>query len=137
MNIFIDTGAFLSRYLENDQFHAVSIKAWKELEKQNASLYTSNFILNEVFTLLARRAGGQFAAKVATNLYNSAVLQILRPEQAEEKLAIRHMEKYADHQIGFTDCTSAVLMHKYKIVNCFTFDLHFHLLKFNIIPMKG
>lgn len=133
MHIFIDTGAFLSRYLENDQFHSQSVKTWKEFEKTNLTLYTSNFILNEVLTLLARRAGTKFSTQVANTFYDSNLLQILRPEEAEEKLAIKLMDKYADHQIGFTDCLSAVLMRKYGITHVFTFDQHFHLLKFKII----
>src|SRR5262245_9802167 len=134
MPIFIDTGAFLSRYLENDQFHALSVKTWKELEKQNAALYTSHFVLNEVFTLLARRAGGKFTARVATVLYASTILQILRAEESDEKIAITLLAKYSDREIGFTDCLSAAFMQQYKITKAFTFDMHFRLFNFTLIP---
>ncbi len=134
MNIFIDTGAFLSRHLENDQFHKVSVKTWKELEKANHVFYTSNFIVNETLTLIARRAGGKFAVQVANHLYQSKVLNILRPAEDEEKEAIKLMGKFYDHQIGFTDCLSSVLMQKHRIPSIFTFDQHFLLWKFNIHP---
>lgn len=134
--IFIDTGAFLSRHLENDQFHRISIKVWKEIEKQYHAFYTSNFILNETLTLIARRAGGKFAAQIANHLYQSELLNILRPEEEDEKAAIKLMDKFSDHQIGFTDCLSSVLMQKHEIKNIFTFDQHFLLWKFKILPSK-
>lgn len=133
-NIFIDTCAFLSRYLENDQFHVISSKTWKELEKKSPILYTSNFIVNETLTLLTRRAGSKFATEVGNSLYASNILQILRPGEDEEKLAIKLMSKYGDHEIGFTDCLSAVLMQKQGIIHTFTFDNHFHLFNFHILP---
>ena len=103
------------------------------LEKQNITLYTSNFILNETLTLLFRRAGGKFAAHVANNLYSSKILQILRPDEEDEKKAIKLIDKFSDHQIGFTDCLSSVLMQKYGISDVFTFDQHFYIWKYNII----
>jgi predicted nucleic acid-binding protein len=48
--IFIDTGAFLARYLSQDQFHQKAVGFWKELDKSRESCFTSNFVLDETFT---------------------------------------------------------------------------------------
>lgn len=134
MTIFIDTGAFLSRHLENDQFHDISVNFWKEIENQEYAYFTSNFIINETLTLLGRRAGNKFAVKVADHLYNSNVMEILRPDDVDEMEAVKLMGKYAEHHVGFTDCLSGVLMKKHHISNIFTFDEHFHLWKFKVLP---
>lgn len=131
--IFIDTCAFLARYLQNDQFHVQSKETWRELENKNSLLFTSNFIINETLTLLARRAGGRFAAQVAERIYNSSVLQIIRPDEQDEKEAIKLLHRFSDQQVGFTDCLSCILMNKNKITCIFTFDQHFRLWKFDII----
>ena len=132
--IFIDTGAFLSRHMENDQFHTLSVKTWKELEKQHNRYFTSNFILNETLTLFARRAGGKLAKNLADSFYNSSELHILRPDEQDERKAVELIAKFSDHQVGLTDCLSCVLMRRYDIPNVFTFDEHFQLWKFNILP---
>ena len=54
---FIDTGAFLARYLQRDQFHDRALEAWQELENAvSEDCFTSNFVLDETFTLLGRHA---------------------------------------------------------------------------------
>jgi predicted nucleic acid-binding protein len=53
--IFIDTGAFLARFVERDQFHKRALAVWRRLEKRHDRCFTSNFVLDETFTLLARR----------------------------------------------------------------------------------
>ena len=95
---------------------------------------TSNFVLDETFTLLGRRAGHSFAAQRARNIYASESLNILRPGKEDELKAIVFFEKYSDHQLSFTDCVSFVLMQNRKIKRVFTFDHHFQLLGFQALP---
>ena len=95
---------------------------------------TSNFVLDETFTLLGRRAGYSFAAQRARNIYVSESLDILRPSREDEMKAISFFEKYSDHSLSFTDCVSFVLMKIKKIKRVFTFDHHFQLAGFQIYP---
>ena len=44
--IFIDTGAFIAKYLANDQYHTVAIKRWNKILDKN-KLFTSNHIIDE------------------------------------------------------------------------------------------
>ncbi|HSP05807.1 MAG TPA: VapC toxin family PIN domain ribonuclease, partial [Acidobacteriota bacterium] len=71
--IFLDTGAFLARYLERDQHHSKALSGWKKLSERANALFTSNFVLDETFTLLGRRAGYTFAADRARRIYSSEV----------------------------------------------------------------
>jgi len=132
--IYIDTGAFLARHLSKDQYHPRANVFWESIHKKNEACVTSNFVLDETFTLLGRRAGYNFAAQRAKNIYASESLQILRPTREEELKAIDFFEKYSDHRLSFTDCVSFVLMQNKKIKRIFTFDHHFQLAGFQIYP---
>ena len=132
--IFIDTGAFIARYLSNDQYHQQSVEFWTKINKRKETCFTSNFVLNETFTLLGRRAGYEFAVQRANNIYASKALTILRPDQTDELKALNFFGKYADHSISFTDCISFVLMKKEKIQKAFTFDSHFEWAGFKTYP---
>jgi len=132
--IYIDTGAFLARHLSKDQYHRQAISFWDQIRKKNEKCVTSNFVLDETFTLLGRRAGYGFAAQRARNIYASESLDILRPSREDEMEAIGFFEKYSDHRLSFTDCVSFVLMKIKRVKRVFTFDHHFHLAGFQIYP---
>jgi len=130
--IFVDTGAFLARYLVRDQHHADARRGWGRAGKEK--LFTTNLVLAETFTLLARWAGGEFAAARARSVCSSERLEILRPGPAEEQQAIELLGKYADQIASFTDCVSFVLMRKRGIERAFTFDRHFASAGFRLWP---
>lgn len=132
--IFIDTGAFLARYLSNDQYHAQSNEIWDAIRRRRETCLTTNFVLNEVFTLLGRRAGNNFAADRALNIYASRVIKIMRPDRKAEVQAIDTFEKYADQKVTFTDCISFVLMKQEGIKRAFSFDFHFRLAGYDVVP---
>jgi predicted nucleic acid-binding protein len=123
--IFIDTGALLARYLANDQHHKAAMASWDKIRIAREACITSNFVLDETFTLLARRASYTFAAEKARIIYESNALKILRPDSQTELAALDLFEKFADQEISFTDCTSFVLMRSTGIRQAFSFDAHF------------
>lgn len=123
--IFIDTGAFLARYLPNDQHHKSAVVLWDKISGMGKSIATSNFVLDETFTLLARRASYSFAAEKARIIYNSGSLEILRPDFLVERAALELFNKFADQEVSFTDCISFALMREARIRIAFSFDSHF------------
>ena len=130
--LFIDTGAFLARYLTQDQYHPQALKLWDKIHRGFHRLFTSNFVLDETFTLLGRWAGFPFAADRARNIYQSDILTILRPDRDDELQALVYFEKYADQNVSFTDCISFSLMQRENIKQAFSFDQHFTLFGFNL-----
>ena len=132
--IFIDTSAFIARYIARDDYHATATKAWKKLPTVGRRHYTSNFVLDETVTLLGRWSDYAFAAERARQLYSSNVLDILRPSHEDELDAVALFEKYADQAVSFTDCVSFVLMRKQRLKRAFAFDRHFRLAGFQTWP---
>jgi uncharacterized protein len=132
--IFVDSGAFVGRHLPKDQYHSLAVRIWKELIRSREHFITSNFILDETFTQLARRANYSFAADIARRIYASPEFLILRPSEDHEHVALDFFEKYADQEVSFTDCVSFALMRSHRIQRVFTFDRHFRLAGFETIP---
>lgn len=132
--IFIDTGAFLARYHGRDQYHRQAVAAWGRLDHEKAICLTSNLVLSEMFTLLARRMGYAFAAQRAHAIFYSERLTVIRSTHEEEIEALKFFEKYADQHVSFADCVSFTLMHQRRIHQVFSFDHHFVLAGFQIWP---
>lgn len=132
--IFVDTGAFLARYVAVDQYHGRATAAWERLAKDKLRCFTSNFVLDETLTLLARRAGYDFAAQRARNILASQAIEILRPVKRHEEQAVELFEKYGDQQVSFTDCVSFALMREARIRRVFGFDRHFRSAGFELWP---
>lgn len=45
--IFLDTGAFIARYIKRDQYHKQARSLWLSLQNNHRPCYTSNFVLDE------------------------------------------------------------------------------------------
>jgi len=132
--IYIDTGAFLARHIRRDQYHKQAQAAWKTLSRLPWRCYTSNFVLDETFTLLARRTSYSFAVQRARSIINSTSLEILRPSQEDELAALDLFEQFADREVSFTDCVSFVLMRGRQLKRVFSFDRHFRHAGFTLWP---
>ncbi|MEQ2007525.1 MAG: PIN domain-containing protein [Limisphaerales bacterium] len=130
--IFVDTGAFVGRFLVNDQYHETALQLWDTVERTNEACLTSNLVLVEFITLLARRSTPSYAAEKARLIYGSARFEILRPGPVEEAEALTVLLKYADQRVSFTDCVSFVLMQRQNLRTAFTFDTHFRLAGFEL-----
>lgn len=128
--IFIDTGAFVARYIQSDQYHKKAQQLWVKLSRSSKKIFTSSHVVDETLTLLARKAGYSFASQRGQNILLSETLTILRPTHEDEISALDIFEKYADQKVSFTDCISFILMKKNKIKLSFSFDRHFKLAGF-------
>ena len=134
--IFVDTGAFIARHVVKDQYHRDALPIWSRIQREKIRCFTSNFVVEETVTLLARRAGYAFADRVARILYGSKDLEILRSDRQTELSALEFFRKYADQEVGFVDCVSFVLMHAHRLTQVFCFDRHFDIPGFSRIPLS-
>jgi predicted nucleic acid-binding protein len=134
--IFVDTGAFIARYVRRDGHHGRARKVWAEVEKLRTACFTSNFVLDETFTLLGRQSSYAFAAERARALLGSKALTILRPDGEDELAALDLFARFADQEVSFTDCISFALMRRHRLSRAFTFDRHFLAAGFEVLPSR-
>ncbi len=132
--IYIDTGAFIARYVKGDQHHDEARETWASIAKNALRIFTSNFVLDETLTLLARRSSYEFSAQTGRLILASRAISVLRPIPADELEALRLFEKFADQKVSFTDCVSFVLMRRNRLTKAFSFDHHFTQAGFTLYP---
>ncbi len=131
--IFADTGAFLAFYRKKDQYHREAAALWPTLRRP---VLTSNHVLDELATGLARLTGYGYAADCVAEVYASPAVDVIASTREDEIEAIRWMKKYADQEISFTDCISFALMRRHQIRTAFTFDRHFRDAGFQVIGLR-
>ena len=132
--IFIDTSAFLARYLSRDEHHPQAQQAFDRLARERRPVATTSHVLDETITLLGRWAGHTFAAERARSILASRILRILRPTKDDEIAALGEFERFADQHISYTDALSFVLMRQNGIREAFAYDRHFSLAGFPLWP---
>lgn len=132
----MDTGAFVAKEIAADQFHSVALRAWNEVGQGGIRLFSSEHILDESATLIARRSNYAFAADWGRDALESGI-EWLRTEEGDAIRALRLMRKYADQAVSFTDCLSAVLMKRQRLKRAFGFDRHFEAMGFRLWPGEG
>jgi uncharacterized protein len=131
--LFVDTGAFVAKEIAGDQYHALATRCWREIEEENCQLVSSEHILDESATLIARRTHYAWAADWGNDVLDAGI-EWLRADVTEWRQALQLMRKYADQGGSFTDCPSAVLMKRVGVKQVFGFDRHFEALGFRVWP---
>jgi len=134
--LLIDTGAFLAQRNPSDQHHVAAQSAFQELADSATLLFSTEHILDETLTLLARRESYAYAARTGAELLSSRALRWLDATAADWDAALAAMRKFADQSVSFTDCLSFVLMKREGIKDVFAFDRHFRAAGFRVWPAR-
>ena len=100
---------------------------------------TSNYILDELYTLLLMNVGFQPTIDYKEKLDILIAEHVLNIIWIDQALAKRSwdvlFEQYnIDKQWSFTDCTSYVVMKDFAITEVFVFDHHFEQMGFIRLP---
>lgn len=126
MRLFIDTGPFIARYSRADTHHLDSVKTFEKIgrgETPYRKLYTSDYILDEAVTGCRQRTRAHAASvELGSAILSSESIVLLKvDDQALEETWELYKER-SEVQLGFTDCTTAVLARRLGIVDVYTFD---------------
>lgn len=131
--ILVDTGPFVARWLARDLLHSDAVASWDALSATPTSLLTTCHVVDEVATLLARRAGPGFAAARVRSIMASRVITVARPDQTTEYQALEWLERFDDQGFSFTDCISFAVMRATGVREAFAYDQHFRIAGFQVI----
>jgi predicted nucleic acid-binding protein len=120
--IFVDSSAWFARYTPRDRNHAAA----KRFHTQTRdTLITSDYVIDEVLTLLKVRGNVERATRVGKALFAGELAQIEWVLQADVEQAWLIFDRYRDKEWSFTDCVSFVMMQRLGIKQAFAFDEHF------------
>lgn len=134
MKVFIDTGVFIALFVSSERYHSRVSKKYKDYRKQRAQLFTSYYILDELFTRLIYDFG-KVATQKAIDLLNKSnekeELVVLDIDEAIFKKAQEALIKFSEHKISLTDATSYVLYKDLSLDEVFTLDNDFKKIRVN------
>ena len=135
--LFTDTSFLVAYYNANDVNHSTSRQFIKGLEGKKVKLAISDYIFDEILTVLMVRAGKDMAIYSCKKLYaeiQTGKIKWLCVNDAIFKESIEIFTKYKDKNWSFTDCTSYILMKKNGIKKCLSFDEHFKQFGYETLP---
>ncbi|MDO9351392.1 MAG: type II toxin-antitoxin system VapC family toxin [Deltaproteobacteria bacterium] len=122
MSVFVDTGAWFAYFVRRDPDHTLARK-W--VSNNDSQLITSDYILDELFTLLKLRESYVVAVAAGKILIEEKICQIIKITPDDFARAWNVFVQFSDKGWSFTDCTSKVIMERLNISTAFSFDEHF------------
>ena len=121
MKVFVDSSAVAALIIKNDENHENATTSLKQMTEKNVEMVLSNFVLAETYNLIAARTyPGKAREWILKNTWT-----VERVTSADEKEALKILEKYIDKDFSYTDATSFSLIKRLGFDLAFTFDRHF------------
>ena len=114
MIIFVDTNAWIAMWNSKDENYNSALKFKEILAKAGSHLLTTNYIMDETYTLLFHNVGYKETVrfkKEFDRLLGLGVVEEIIIDDAIEKISWDIFERFnMDKFWSFTDCTSKVIM---------------------------
>ena len=120
--IFVDTGGWFASIVPTDRDHEAAVR-W--LATNREPLVTSDYVVDEVLTLLRARGYQTRAAALGERLFTNQLAQIHYLSIDDILATWDVFRRFADKAWSFTDCSSKVVMERLGITRAFAFDHHF------------
>lgn len=120
--IFVDTGIWFAANVAEDPQHAV---ARRLLVENRQPLVTTDYVVDEVLTLLTVRGHRAVALEVGAQLWNGQVAQLHWVAPEDVQVAWDVFVRYGDKRWSFTDCVSFAVMKRLGVSVAFAIDEHF------------
>ncbi len=115
-----------------DYFHAKAKKYFIETSQIECLFYTSNYIIVETIALLQNRLGIEALRSFVD--YMMPLLKIYWVDQRIHETALSNLGAASGSKISFVDYTSFKIMRELDIEFAFSFDNHFSIQGFGLIP---
>ena len=120
--VFIDTSAIYAYVNAKDRDHKM---VRNFLNAYEGSLLTTNFVFDEIVTLVMSRLGHEKAVLTGQVLLNPNIFSMVRIGLNDERTAWELFVNRPDKAYSFTDCTSFIIMKKLNISKYLALDPHF------------
>jgi predicted nucleic acid-binding protein len=136
-SVFMDTSGWYALIDRNDAAHGRTAAVVAQLVRDGARLVTSDYVLDESYTLARARSGTVMAFRLLDLVHETAALDIEWVGSERFEAAERQFRKYHDQAFSFTDFTSFVIMREHRIREAITTDEHFRIAGFVLLPDPG
>jgi predicted nucleic acid-binding protein len=125
VKLFVDTWGWVAVADRRDAGHDAAAEVFRQARLTGGAI-TSNFILDETFTLLFQRRPFDEAWHFTTDIVRSPFIEILEVTEARFFRAIELRKQFSDKpRISFTDLSTMAIMVELGITDILTADSHF------------
>lgn len=123
INILVDADAFIAMVKDDDANHQKAARLFSQLEDNNISFVTTNYVFSEAVTVISQRTSHQTAINFINNMKSSdSIFSIIRMTQEIEDMAIEIFKKQTSKNVSFVDCTNMALIKHDNLDAIFSFD---------------
>ena len=134
MKLFVDTSAWVASSDPSDRWHTAARNAINSSVGARVPFVTTDYVLDETFTLLLYHAGRRQAIAFGDKVLQSRQVKLVRVDAGICEEAWRLFKQYDDKTWAFADCTSFVVMRQMGVQRAFAFDRHFTQAGFQLWP---
>jgi uncharacterized protein len=136
LKLFVDTWGWVAIADRRDAGHEAAAEIFRQARRSGGAI-TSNFILDETFTLLFQRRPFEEAWHFTTNVVQSPFIDVQEVTSARFSKTIELRKQFSDKpKISFTDLSTMAIMVELGITEILTADRHFTQvgLGFRVLP---
>lgn len=137
--LFLDTNAIVaheySRASRHDEIRPV-VEAIGRNELPYYPLVTSQYVLDEVVSLLCSRAGAHVAHRALSRILETPTVRVLDVEPSLVDRAVEQFQTYEDQTISLTDHVIAVQADDHGVEHVLSYDDGFRTLGFTTLPRE-
>ena len=125
MKLFVDTWGWVAVADRRDPDYEAATEIFRRARRSGGAI-TSNFILDETFTLLFKRRPFEEAWHFTTDVVRSPFIDIQEVTSARFSRTIDLRKSFSDKpKISFTDLSTIAIMVELGITDILTADRHF------------
>jgi predicted nucleic acid-binding protein len=120
--IFVDTGIWYAANVAEDPDHD---RARQLLLGAASDLLTTEYVVDELFTLLAVRRHRDIAIRIGNGFWTQTTCELEWTTRDDIKAAWPIFTSFEDKSWSFTDCVSYAVMQRLGVREAFALDEHF------------
>lgn len=133
---FVDTSAFYAIENRSCAEHDKALEVVRFLEEHKVILVTTDYILDETYTLLRFTLGHEVAVAFGEEIRKGGI-EIVQVDEELQERAWKIFKRYKDKEFSFTDCTSFAVMETAGMEVAFSFDKDFRQYGFLSLPLEA
>lgn len=123
--IFVNSTAWLALYNPNDPNHEAARDLWRDLSSEPVRFITTDYVLDQVFTVMKSFGSLEAAEALNTVLMRTALLRLFMTDSVIFERAWKIFREDEHPQFTFTDCVNYAVIQYLGATEVFTFDRNF------------
>lgn len=133
--VLVDTGAWLAAFHRRDQDHLQAATILRQLRSERTRLVVTDLVLAELHLHLLHGFGCHRAAQHAEAIVSDPLVEEIFVDRELQTAAFDNwIHRFDDQDFTFTDAVSFAVMEAGRMATAFTFDVHFSVAGFRMLP---